>query len=163
VRQALRAIVRHNLRTGFEPHGYRSFADGDETGLVVCSWPHGGRPEVPLRYCDEVWTGVEYQVAAHCFYEGLDEEGLAILRGVRARHDGTRRNPFNEIECGDHYVRAMAGWSLLTAWTGVRHDATAGTHTAGTRPGRFPYVAGTSWGSLTVAPDGSVALQRPGT
>jgi uncharacterized protein (DUF608 family) len=158
VRDALRAIVGFNLRTGFEPHGYREFADGDETGLVVCTWPHGGRPAVPLRYCDEVWTGVEYQVAAHCFYEGLDEEGLAIVSAVRARYDGTRRNPFNEIECGDHYVRAMAGWSLLTAWTGVRHDATAGTHTGGTRPGRFPYVAGTSWGTLTVAADGSVQL-----
>jgi len=158
VRTALRSIVEYNLRTRFEPHGYREFADGDETGLVVCSWPHGGRPAVPLRYCDEVWTGVEYQVAAHCLYEGLDAEGLAIVRGVRARYDGTRRNPFNEIECGDHYVRAMAGWSLLTAWTGVRHDATAGTHTPGTRPGRFPYVAGTSWGTLTVSADGSVSL-----
>ncbi|MBL7258094.1 GH116 family glycosyl hydrolase [Paractinoplanes lichenicola] len=155
---ALRAIVKYNLRTGFEPHGYRSFADGDETGLVVCTWPNGGRPAVPLRYCDEVWTGVEYQVAAHCFYEGLDDEGLAVVRGVRARYDGTRRNPFNEIECGDHYVRAMAGWSLLTAWSGVRHDATAGTHTAGKRPGRFPFVAGTTWGTLTVADDGSVVL-----
>ena len=156
VRSALRSIVRYNLRTGFEPHGYREFADGDETGLVVCTWPHGGRPTIPLRYCDEVWTGVEYQVAAHCFHEGLDEEGLAIVRGVRSRYDGRRRNPFNEIECGDHYVRAMAGWSLLTAWSGVRHDATAGTRTNGTRPGRFPYVAGTSWGTLTVAADGTV-------
>jgi non-lysosomal glucosylceramidase len=103
-----------------------------------------GRPVVPLRYCDEVWTGVEYQVAAHCFYEGLDDEGLAIVRGVRERYDGNRRNPFNEIECGDHYVRAMAGWSLLSAWT------------SGRRPGRFPYVAGNSWGTMTVAEDGSV-------
>ncbi|XVU22755.1 GH116 family glycosyl hydrolase [Actinoplanes sp. CA-054009] len=125
VRTALKSIVRYNLRTSFEPHGYRSFADGDETGLVVCSWPHGGRPAVPLRYCDEVWTGVEYQVAAHCFYEGLDAEGLTIIRGVRARYDGTRRNPYNEIECGDHYVRAMAGWSVLTAWSR-------------THPGRYP-------------------------
>nr|BFE56735.1 non-lysosomal glucosylceramidase [Dactylosporangium thailandense] len=145
VRSALRSIVRYNLRSGFAKHGYREFADGDETGLVVCTWPHGGRPAVPLRYCDEVWTGVEYQVAAHCLYEGLDEEGLAIVRGVRARYDGTRRNPFNEIECGDHYVRAMAGWSLLTAWT------------RGRRPGRYPYVAGTSWGSLEVAADGGIS------
>ncbi|MFI5910549.1 GH116 family glycosyl hydrolase [Dactylosporangium sp. NPDC051541] len=158
VRGALRAIVRYNLRSGFEQHGYREFADGAETGLVVCSWPHGGRPAVPLRYCDEVWTGVEYQVAAHCFYEGLDAEGLAIVGGVRARYDGTRRNPFNEVECGDHYVRAMAGWSLLTAWSGVRHDAAAGTRTDGARPGRFPYVGGTAWGALTVAEDGRVTL-----
>ncbi|WP_432825311.1 GH116 family glycosyl hydrolase [Dactylosporangium sp. CA-092794] len=149
VRTALASIVKYNLRHHFEPHGYREFADGDETGLVVCSWPHGGRPAVPLRYCDEVWTGVEYQVAAHCFYEDLPELGLAIVNGVRGRYDGTRRNPFNEVECGDHYVRAMAGWSLLPAWTDGAF-----------RPGRYPYVAGTEWGELTIADDTTVTRQR---
>jgi uncharacterized protein (DUF608 family) len=155
VRAALSAIVRYNLRHSFSPHGYREFADGDETGLVVCSWPHGGRPTVPLRYCDEVWTGVEYQVAAHCLYEGLTDQAFEILDGVRRRYDGTRRNPFNEIECGDHYVRAMAGWSLLDAWTGFRHDATTGATSVGARAGRFPFVAGTGWGTVCVAEDGT--------
>ncbi len=31
---------------------------------------------MPIRYADEVWTGVEYQVAAHCLFEGMTEEGL---------------------------------------------------------------------------------------
>jgi len=62
------------------------------------------------------------------------------------------------VECGDHYVRAMAGWSLLNAWTGVHHNATNGPQTSGTRPGRFPFVAGTSWGALTVAADGSATV-----
>ncbi|ETK34968.1 GH116 family glycosyl hydrolase [Microbispora sp. ATCC PTA-5024] len=158
VRAALSAIVRHNLRTGFPEHGYRVFADGDETGLVVCTWPHGGRPAVPLRYSDEVWTGVEYQVAAHCLYEGLTDEALRIVRAVRERYDGARRNPFNEVECGDHYVRAMAGWSLLDAYTGFRYDATARRLRVGPRPGRFPFVAGTAWGTVTVAGDGRVTL-----
>jgi uncharacterized protein (DUF608 family) len=158
VRAALAAIVRYNLRTGFAEHGYRVFADGDETGLVVCSWPHGGRPEVPLRYCDEVWTGVEYQVAAHCLYEGLTDEALRIVKGVQGRYDGTRRNPFNEIECGDHYVRAMAGWSLLDAYTGVGYDATTRRLRVGRRPGRFPFVAGTGWGTVTVTGDGTATL-----
>ena len=63
VRQALRSIVRYNFRHdfhGFE-HEYRVFADGDDAGLLVCTWPLGGRPAVPVRYADEVWTGVEYQ------------------------------------------------------------------------------------------------------
>ncbi|MET7401708.1 GH116 family glycosyl-hydrolase [Dactylosporangium sp. NPDC005572] len=153
VRTALASIVRYNLRTGFAEHGYRVFADGDETGLVVCSWPLGGRPAVPLRYCDEVWTGVEYQVAAHCLYEGLTDEGLAVVAALQARHDGTRRNPFNEIECGDHYVRAMAGWSLLDAWSGF------GAVPQTTRPGRYPFVAGTGWGVVTVAEDGSSSTE----
>lgn len=158
VRTALASIVRYNLRTGFPDHPYRVFADGDETGLVVCTWPHGGRPSVPVRYCDEVWTGVEYQVAAHCLYEGLTEEALRIVAGVRERYDGTRRNPFNEVECGDHYVRAMAGWSLLDAYTGFGYDAVTGRMRVGRRPGRFPFVAGTGWGTVTVAEDGTATV-----
>jgi uncharacterized protein (DUF608 family) len=158
VRAALEAIVRYNLRTGFAEHDYRVFADGDETGLVVCSWPHGGRPAVPLRYCDEVWTGVEYQVAAHCLYEGLTGEAMRIVTALQGRYDGTRRNPFNEVECGDHYVRAMAGWSLLDAYTGFRYDATRRRLRVGRRPGRFPFVAGTGWGTITVTVGGTATI-----
>ncbi|WP_084959237.1 GH116 family glycosyl-hydrolase [Thermoactinospora rubra] len=149
VRSALRAIVRHNLRTGFEgfEHPYRVFADRDDTGLLMCTWPHGGRPEVPTRYCDEVWTGSEYQVAAHCLWEGLREEAEAILHGLWARYDGRRRNPYNQIECGDHYVRAMAGWSVLEAMAGITWDGPSGT--LSTRaPGRWPLLLPTGWGQL---------------
>ncbi len=160
VRSALRAIVRHNLQRGFRQftHDYRSFADGDDTGLLVCTWPRGGRPETPIRYCDEVWTGVEYQVAAHCFMEGLDEDGLELLEAVRRRYDGTRRNPYNEVECGDHYARAMAGWSVLEGLTGFRYDAIRGRITVDGNPARFPFVAGTGWGVLDVRSDGEVEL-----
>ncbi|MFI9561348.1 GH116 family glycosyl-hydrolase [Nonomuraea endophytica] len=154
---ALRAIVRHNLRTGFEgfQHPYRVFADGGDTGLLMCTWPRGGRPEVPTRYCDEVWTGSEYQVAAHCLWEGLTEEADAILGGLWHRYDGRRRNPYNQIECGDHYVRAMAGWSVLDAMSGVGWDAGTGRLTVRDRgPGRWPLLLPTGWGHLTRDADG---------
>lgn len=158
VRSALRAVVRHNLRTGFTgfEHIYRVFADGHDTGLLMCSWPDGGRPAVPTRYCDEVWTGVEYQVAAHCLLEGLEAESWQILDGLWARYDGSRRNPYNQIECGDHYVRAMAGWSVLEAWTGQRFDAvTAQLQVREPRPGeRLPVVLPTGWGYVESGPDG---------
>ena len=155
VRTALQAVLRHNLRTGFEDfsHPYRVFADGADTGLLMCSWPYGGRPEVPTRYADEVWTGSEQQVAAHCLYEGLVDEGLAVLRGMWGRYDGSRRNPFNPIECGDHYIRNAAGWSVLEALVGFRYDAVAGSMSfapldiARSAGGwRLPFVAGTGWG-----------------
>ena len=157
VRTALRSIVRHNLRRGFHDlqHGFRSFADGDDHGLVLCSWPQGGRPAVPIRYADEVWTGVEYQVAAHCLREGLEPEARSILDGLWSRYDGSRRNPYNEIECGDHYVRAMAGWSVLEAVTGYQFDAnTAGLRLAIDDPNAaLPVLTDRMWGMLRLGPD----------
>jgi non-lysosomal glucosylceramidase len=160
VRTALASIVAFNYRSGFRgfEHGYRVFADADDAGLLICTWPRGGRPAVPIRYADEVWTGVEYQVAAHCLFEGMTSEGLRILTGLRDRYDGSRRNPYNEVECGDHYSRAMAGFSVLDAWTGAGYDAGAGHLRIGLGAERYPLIAGPGWGEVTVA--GQVASFR---
>ena len=152
VRSALRHVVASNLRHGFADfaHPYRVYADtADDVGLLMCTWPEGGRPEVPTRYADEVWTGIEWQVAAHCFFEGLEEEGRAVLEGLWDRHDGRRRNPYNEIECGDHYARAMAGWTLLQARSGVRVDEGTGELHVGAE-GRWPWVSAAGYGTVTV-------------
>ncbi len=155
VKQTLRSIVIYNVRVGFRDftHGYRVFADQDDTGLLVCTWPHGGRPEVPVRYCDEVWTGIEYQVGAHCIMEGMVEEGLKVLAALRTRYSGTRRNPYNEIECGDHYARAMAGWSALDAISGYRYNALVETLTFAPAQAanefRAPFIARDGWGTFT--------------
>jgi len=153
VRTALGSIVRYNLRDGFRDfrNDYRVFADADDSGLLVCTWPRGGRPGVPIRYADEVWTGCEYQVAAHCLFEGMTDAGLRLLRAVQGRYDGSRRNPYNEIECGDHYSRAMAGFSVLEACTGGWHDAWSGQLRLGLGADRYPLLAGTGWGEVTAA------------
>ncbi len=166
VRSALAAVIKHNFRTSFRDfsHPYRVFADGDDSGLVMCSWPNGGRVEVPTRYADEVWTGIEYQVAAHCFFEGMGEEAWRLLSAVWARYDGRRRNPFNEIECGDHYARAMAGWSALDAMAGLRHDANSAmlalNHPALTEQ-RLPVLLNAGWGLVSVV-DGALRLECTG-
>ena len=51
------------------------------------------------------------------------EKGLDIVRTCRSRYDGTVRNPFNEVECGYWYARAMASYGLLQGLTGIRYDA----------------------------------------
>ena len=76
-------------------------------------------------YADEVWPGIEYQVASHLIYEGLVDEGLAIVRGVRERHRGDRRNPWDEFECGHHYARSMASYGVLTALAGFSYNGVA--------------------------------------
>ncbi|HEX4349229.1 MAG TPA: GH116 family glycosyl hydrolase, partial [Verrucomicrobiae bacterium] len=108
-------------------HSPRAFAGAGDKGLIICTWPNGGRPASVMLYSDEVWTGIEYQVAAHMIYEGLVEEGFAIAKGTRERYDGVPRppigrNPWCEIECGGHYTRAMSSWSLLLALSGFRYN-----------------------------------------
>ena len=128
VKTAILSVYRNNFLEGFSQHEnlQRTYALNDEKGLVLCTWPEGGKPRLPFIYSDEVWTGVEYQVAAHLIYEGYIEEGLSIVKALRERHDGFRRNPWSEAECGHHYVRSMASWTLLLALSGFRCDLTKG-------------------------------------
>ena len=125
VRSAIEAVYRHNFRGTLTEHcnPQRIYALGDEGGLLLCSWPRGNRPPLPFVYSDEVWTGIEYQVAAHLVYEGFVDDGAEIVKALRNRYDGQRRNPWNEVECGHHYARAMASWSLLLAYSGFHYSA----------------------------------------
>ena len=60
---------------------------------LLCTWPRGGKPTLPFVYSDEVWTGIEYQVASHLIAEGFVKEGLTIVKALRSRYDGRVRNP----------------------------------------------------------------------
>lgn len=164
VKSALAAIFHYNYRESFEDHSncQRIYALNDESGLLLCTWPHEGRETYPFPYADEVWTGIEYQVAAHMIYEGLVEEGLTLVRAIRDRYAGFNRNPWDEVECGHHYARAMASYSLLTALSGFRWDAVLGTMEFAPRiPGRFKtfFAAGTGWGVFDTAGDGTGAIE----
>ncbi len=71
---------KENLEDHANPQ--RIYALGDEGGLLLCSWPRGNRPLLPFVYSNEVWTGIEYQVAAHLIYEGYVDEGVRIVRAA---------------------------------------------------------------------------------
>lgn len=124
VKSAMEAVFCYNYKTDFyhTDSVHRAYAINGEHGMVVATWPEGGRPEFPLSYAGEVWTGVEYEVAVNLIYSGLIEEGLTIVKSVRDRYDGYKRNPFSEIESGHHYCRAMASWGLLNALLGLESD-----------------------------------------
>lgn len=118
--------LKRNLRKHVNPQR-STFALGDEGGLLLCSWPKGGKLQLPFVYSNEVWTGIEYQVASHLMFEGEVEKGLDIVRTCRDRYDGRVRNPFNEYECGAWYARAMSSYAMLQALTGIQYDAVDST------------------------------------
>lgn len=137
-RTALAKLYRYNFAP--DPADYRSkfttiqggrwFAMAHEHGMLMTTWPHGGDEDAPGHpaswaaiYFNECWTGQEYQVAAHMIAEGgadrdLTEKGLILTRAVHDRYHPSKRNPYNEIECGDHYARAMAGYGVYVTACG---------------------------------------------
>ena len=130
VQSHLQAVYRHNLKTDLSDHvnpQRAGYAYGNEGGLILCSWPRGGQPSLPFVYSNEVWTGIEYQVASHLMLTGQVQEGLEIVRACRFRYDGTIRNPFDEYECGHWYARAMSSYGLIQGLTGLRYDAVTQT------------------------------------
>jgi uncharacterized protein (DUF608 family) len=124
VDKAVESIFRYNFvkdLSGFS-NVQRVYALNDEAGLLLCSWPKGERPALPFVYSDEVWTGIEYQVAASLIYSGFIDEGLTVVKALRERYSGRNRNPWDELECGHHYARAMASWAVLLALSGYQYD-----------------------------------------
>jgi uncharacterized protein (DUF608 family) len=160
IRSHLAAIYRHNFKPGLWTHANPQrpgYALGDEPGLLLCTWPRGGKPTLPFVYSDEVWTGIEYQVASHLIAEGMVEEGLTIVEAVRSRYDGHTRNPWNEYECGSYYARAMSSYALLIALSGFRYAAPTRTLTLAPRIEVEPFICffstASGWGTFTLRTD----------
>jgi len=122
----LLSVHKYNLKKDLSNHinpQRAGYAYGKEGGLLLCSWPKGNQPTFPFVYSNEVWTGIEYQVASHLMLMGEIEKGLEIVREVRKRYDGRIRNPFNEYECGHWYARAMSSYGLIEGMTGINYNA----------------------------------------
>ena len=155
ITNALRAVHANNFRPSLADHfnPCRNYAYEDEGGLLIATYPEGIRqPMVAAPYAEEVWTGIEYMSASHLIMNGLVEEGLEIVRAARDRHDGSRRNPWNDIECGSYYARSMSAWQLVNAVSGLHADFVEGTLAFAPKLDgdyRLFWSAGTAFGTLT--------------
>jgi len=161
VKSHLAAIFEHNFKTDLFDHACLQrpgFAIGHEAGLLLCSWPRGGKPTLPFVYSDEVWTGIEYQVASHLIEAGLVDEGLKVVEAVRSRYEGHVRNPFNEYECGNYYARAMASYALVGALSGFRYSAVSKALRFGPKVEANPFVtffsAASGFGTIEMDAEG---------
>ena len=167
IETALRSVHANNFRASLADHfnPCRNYAYEDEGGLLIATYPEGIRqPMVAAPYAEEVWTGIEYMSASHMIMHGLVTEGLEIVRAARDRHDGARRNPWNDIECGSYYARSMSAWQLVNAFSGLSADFVAGRLSFAPKANgdyRLFWSAGTGFGTLTKA-GGTITLSVDG-
>ena len=156
VQRTLKSIMRYNFRSSLANHfnHMRSYALDGEAALLMASYPRGARPQRPFIYFNEVMTGFEYTAAVHMLYEGQVDDGLACIEAVRSRYDGRKRSPFDEAECGHHYVRAMVGWAAGLALSGFRYSGVEQSmwFTASTSPARAFWSTGSAWGTCRQVP-----------
>ena len=140
----------------------RRFVRAGDAGLIMCTFPRtdwdytkasGGdiKRGAFAYYFNETWTGNEYQVASHMLWERMAQEGMAVVRAIHDRYHPSRRNPWNEVECGDHYSRAMASHSVFIAACGYEYHGPLGH--IGFAPKlspenfRAPFTAAEGWGT----------------
>ena len=149
---ALESMIANNFKPNLREFAnmWRVFALNDEGGTIICDYPEGSeKPVIPIPYCEECMTGFEYAFAGLLISEGYIDAGLDVVRAIRDRYDGEKRNPWNEIECGNNYARAMASFALLPIFSGFTFDLPK--HRIGFAPilsGDFRalWSLGTGWG-----------------
>jgi uncharacterized protein (DUF608 family) len=146
------SVLKFNRRSDIPDHfnHMRSYALGDEAGLIMASYPNGGSPARPFPYVSEMMTGFEYSAAGNLIYAGLDNDAIRVINDVRARYNGKNRNPFDESECGRHYSRAMIAWGLVIAWYGQNYNARNGilSFDNESRGNVLPWFTGYAWGKI---------------
>ena len=182
VKIALHSLWKYNFVPDVGPFRQefkrgRFYALPGEAGLIMCTWPKGGlRPDFvkhwQYAYFNECMSGFEWQAAGHMIFEGapvsgdgfeaaledpadprsLTLRGLAIGRAIHDRYAPAKRNPYNEIECSDHYARAAASYAMLLAASGFSYDGPQGIigFAPKLNPENFkgPFTAAAGWGTF---------------
>lgn len=159
---ALRSLWKYNYKPDVGPYikthpGGRFYALAGDGGMVMNTnpknedKPYGEAKAWQIGYFSECMSGFEHQVAAHMMAEGMTEESLVLTRSIHDRYHAHKRNPFNEIECSDHYSRAMASYGTFITACGFTYHGPKGQ--IGFAPAfsaedfKAPFTAAEGWGS----------------
>lgn len=160
---ALRSLWKYNFTPDVGGYiaahkGGRPYALAGEGGMIMNTnprgeeKPYGEKPAGPVGYFHECMSGFEHQVASHMMGEGLVDESLIVTRMIHDRYHAAKRNPFNEIECSDHYARAMASYGTFITACGFEHHGPQGFMRFAPRlsPDDFKaaFTAAGSWGTF---------------
>jgi uncharacterized protein (DUF608 family) len=170
-RSALSSIHRYNFQEDYGTYletakiqPVRFYALPGESGTVMCSFPRGGEEKAPgeikneweklvVGYFSECMTGFTYQAAGHMIAEGLVDEGMEMIKAIHKRYDPVKRNPYNEVEYGNHYTRAMSSYGAFIAASGFTYHGPKGE--IGFAPKIGPedftsaFISAEGWGSFS--------------
>ena len=125
INSALDAMMENNFKPTMRyfTNPWRVFSINDEAGTVICDYPNGiNKPKIPLPYSEETMTGFEYSFAGLLCSRGKLDDGMRVVKSIRDRFDGEKRNPWNEFECGSNYARSMASYALIPILSGFEFD-----------------------------------------
>lgn len=174
-RSALRALWKYNFTMDVGPYikthiGGRPYALSGEGGMVMNTNPHN--EEAPfgedvswqLGYFHECMSGFEHQVAAHMMAEGMHEESLILTNRIHDRYHAAKRNPYNEIECSDHYARAMASYGTYLSACGFSYHGPKGIIGFGPKWNKdnfaAAFTAAEGWGSYRQKLQGAAQVHQ---
>lgn len=170
-KMALSSIFRYNYQNDVGKYldtatikNVRFYALPKEAGTIMCTFPKGGAniaagkikhdwDKLTVGYFSESMTGFTYQAAAHMIAEDLVDEGLTLIKAIHNRYSALKRNPYNEIEYGNHYIRAMASYGAFISASGFTYHGPKGEigFNPKIRPDAFKsaFVTAEGWGSFT--------------
>ena len=167
IKSTLLSIYDNNFHASMKDmaNPWRIFAAEDEGGTLMCSYPEGVfKPSNPIPYGEEVMTGFEYAFAGLLIAYGFYDKAVTVVKAVRDRYDGERRNPWNDLECGNNYSRSMASFAFLPLLTGFVADLPRGkivlSPKVECRPLRTLVSVDSGWGELEISDKAvSIALE----
>lgn len=161
---ALRSLWKYNFKIDVESYikehtGGRPYALAGEGGMIMNTnpknepKPYGEDVTWQLGYFHECMSGFEHQVASHLIAEGMVDEGLILTKMIHDRYHAAKRNPFNEIECSDHYARAMASYGTFLTACGFEYHGPKGYIRFAPKWNKehfkAPFIVAEGWGSYT--------------
>jgi hypothetical protein len=150
INTTLQSIMKYNYQSSLAGHfnNNRTYAMGDEAGLIMASFPYGMDSSSEGLPVGELMTGFEYTATNGMLYEGMQDDGLKVIQDIRDRYDGLKRNPFGEIECGRHYARAMTAYGAVIALTGFNYSAVSNTMKFKAVDGKYFWANGYTYGTV---------------
>jgi hypothetical protein len=107
--RSIDSIFKHNFNPEFGVHNATAPRRGPDL-LALNNLQAGG-----------LWSGIEFAFASVLMDNGRYADGVKVVEAIHRRYLRAGQ-PFNHVECGGHYSRAMSSWATLLASTGFKPD-----------------------------------------